>query len=98
MSGQAAFDISIITHDRVVFEGRAVSIIVPGVSGYLGILARHAPIVASLGNGILTVFGEDESETSWDMNLGLMNVRDNRVFILAEDIRERPGGRASASA
>lgn len=98
MSGQAWFDLSIITHDRVVYEGNAVSIIVPGVSGYLGILARHAPIVASLGNGTLTVFGEDGTEIVWDMKLGLLEARDNRVSILVEDIREMAGGQASSSA
>ncbi|MDM7993551.1 MAG: hypothetical protein QUS11_09570 [Candidatus Fermentibacter sp.] len=91
MSGQAEFDLRVITHDRIVYEGRAVSIVAPGVSGYLGILARHAPIVASLGNGTLTVFRTDGTEIAWSMNLGLLEAGDNRVSILVEDIRQKTG-------
>lgn len=91
MSGQAEFDLRVITHDRVMYDGRAVSLVAPGVSGYLGILARHAPIVASLGNGTLTVFGADGTQTVWSMNLGLLEAGDNRVSILVEEVREKTG-------
>jgi F-type H+-transporting ATPase subunit epsilon len=75
-----------MTHDRIVYRGSAVSVVAPGVAGYLGILANHAPIVASLGSGILTVFKADGSSDEWTVNLGLLEALDNSVSILAEEI------------
>lgn len=45
------FGLSIVTPEKVFFEGRATGLVVPAELGYLGILAHHAPIIASLVSG-----------------------------------------------
>jgi F-type H+-transporting ATPase subunit epsilon len=50
-----AFQVGIYSRDRIIYEGQAVSLIVPSVSGYLGVLADHAPIVAKLSSGKITI-------------------------------------------
>lgn len=87
MSGGSSFDLSIIAHDRIVFEGRATSVVAPGAYGYLGVMARHRPMIASLGRGTLTVVEESGDVGRWALNQGVMEVVANTVTILAEDIQ-----------
>ena len=41
--------------DRLVFQGDARSVVVPAEDGELGILPRHAPLIAKLGDGELRI-------------------------------------------
>ncbi len=45
------FDVSLVTPDGAVFEGEAEMMIVPGQIGEIGVLARHAPLIATLKAG-----------------------------------------------
>jgi F-type H+-transporting ATPase subunit epsilon len=49
------FAIQVVTPDGEVWSGRAVSVIVPGVDGYFGVWAGHAPLVAGMGTGALMI-------------------------------------------
>ena len=42
------FDVALVTPDGAVFDGAAQMIVVPGAAGEIGVLARHAPLVATL--------------------------------------------------
>ena len=44
----ATFDLSLVTPDGPVFEGEVEMLIVPGADGEIGVLARHAPLIAML--------------------------------------------------
>lgn len=80
----ATFLLQIATPERLVFSGRARSIIAPGSEGYLGVLAHHAPLVATLGVGDLTVLGEDGRETHIAVNRGVLEVLANTATVLAD--------------
>src|SRR4051794_2080033 len=45
------FPISVVTPEGPAFEGEAEMLIVPGAAGEIGVLARHAPLVAMLKAG-----------------------------------------------
>ena len=45
------FDVSLVTPDGSVFDGEAEMVVVPGAAGEIGVLARHAPLVATLKAG-----------------------------------------------
>src|SRR6188768_3162481 len=45
------FDVELVTPDGPVFQGDAHMLIVPGQAGEIGVLARHAPLVATLKAG-----------------------------------------------
>ena len=47
----ATFDVSLVTPDGPVFEGEVEMLIVPGAAGEIGVLARHAPLIAMLKAG-----------------------------------------------
>jgi len=46
-----AFDVALVTPEGPVFQGEAHMLIVPGAAGEIGVLARHAPLVATLKAG-----------------------------------------------
>lgn len=47
----AHFTLSIVTPQTIFFEGQVSSLVVPAALGYLGVLAHHAPLVASMRPG-----------------------------------------------
>lgn len=49
------FQVGIYSAEKTLYEGQATSLIVPSQSGYLGILADHAPVVAKLKAGKITL-------------------------------------------
>jgi F-type H+-transporting ATPase subunit epsilon len=45
------FDVAVVTPEGDTFRGEAEMLIVPGAAGEIGVLARHAPLVATLKAG-----------------------------------------------
>jgi F-type H+-transporting ATPase subunit epsilon len=80
---QKTFQVSIHSSERTVYDGRAVSAIVPCRSGYLGILADHAPLAARLRAGKITLrLPEGESSVIDSRADGFLEVLKNKVTIL----------------
>jgi|YNPNPStandDraft_1061719.scaffolds.fasta_scaffold00808_5 F-type H+-transporting ATPase subunit epsilon len=79
------FKLEIITPDRVVYASDTVeSVTLPGMEGYLGILANHAPLVTGLGIGELDLRCADGSEEMVAISGGFAEVSDNKVTVLAD--------------
>ena len=51
MADRKAFSVSVVTPDGAAYEGDAEMLIVPGAAGEIGVLARHAPLIATLKAG-----------------------------------------------
>ncbi|SVB98166.1 uncharacterized protein METZ01_LOCUS251020, partial [marine metagenome] len=47
--------VCVVSPDSVLFDGPAVSIVAPAWDGKVGILAGHAPMIALLGSGELSI-------------------------------------------
>ena len=47
------FKVTIVTPEKTAYEAEAVSVILPGTEGYLGVWANHAPLVTGLRQVIL---------------------------------------------
>ena len=56
------FQISLASPENILFSGQVNQVDLPGVEGDFGILAGHAPIVAMLRPGIVTVIEGDDRE------------------------------------
>ncbi len=78
------FELAIMAPDHKLFEGRARALIAPGVEGYFGVLARHAPMVAQLGPGVLTVTEERGEKHYYAVSSGFLEVNPDGVTILAD--------------
>jgi len=77
------FDLDIITPERAIYKGKAVSLIVPTDVGYMGVLRDHAPLVASLGKGNITIKDPEMRVTKIDSSgNGFLEVTRKKVTIL----------------
>ena len=52
----------IVSQDRMVFEGDADMVLVPGSQGEMGILPNHAPLLSTLKFGVLRVRIKDRKK------------------------------------
>jgi F-type H+-transporting ATPase subunit epsilon len=54
----ATFQFELVSPEKLLFSGDVTQVDVPGIEGDFGVLAGHAPMVATLRPGILTVHGD----------------------------------------
>jgi F-type H+-transporting ATPase subunit epsilon len=89
----------IVSQDRLVFEGDADMIIVPGILGEMGILPKHAPLLSTLKMGVLRVRTQGREE-DFTVSGGVIEVQPDLVTILAdaaENVMEIDVARAEAA-
>lgn len=80
------FDVSLVTPDGAVFEGEVEMLIVPGQDGEIGVLARHAPLVATLKAGGTRVHIRREEEVrEFATGPGFFKVEQDRALALVDD-------------
>ncbi|MFO7176602.1 F0F1 ATP synthase subunit epsilon, partial [Enterococcus faecium] len=72
------------TPDGAAFEGDARMVIAKSVTGELGILPKHIPMVTPLDVSVLKLRHEDGGRTLIAISGGFMEVRPDTVTILAE--------------
>lgn len=77
--------LSIITPDKLAYEGDVTSVTVPGTSGSFQILKDHAAIVSTLEDGKVIVKNSNE-ELVIIIKGGVVEAKDNNIIILAEGI------------
>ena len=73
----------IASQDRLVYEGDADIVILPGTSGEMGILPNHAPLLTTLNLGVVKVRKGDQEEI-FTVTGGLAEVQPDIVTILAD--------------
>jgi len=83
-TGQRTFDLSLVTPDGTVFDGEAQMLVVPGAAGEIGVLARHAPLVAMLKAGEIRVKAGNEWQ-SFAAGPGFFKVQRDRAIVLVDD-------------
>jgi F-type H+-transporting ATPase subunit epsilon len=91
--GRRLFSISLTTPDGAVFEEEAEMVIVPGAAGEIGVLARHAPLIALLKAGSTRVYMDRETQNVLEFATGpgFFTVEQDRALALVDtavDVRE----------
>ena len=97
----ARFDVAIVTPDGAAFEGQAEMLIVPGAAGEIGVLARHAPLVATLKAGSTRIYRDRASDEVVELATGpgFFKVELDRALALVDDavdVKEIDDARAQA--
>jgi len=80
------FSLEIIGPDKVVFRGEATSLTAPGVDGLFQVLYNHAPLLAQLGIGPMTVKSSGGQDTDFAVSGGFVEVRNNHVVVLVDTV------------
>jgi F-type H+-transporting ATPase subunit epsilon len=52
----ATFHFDLVSPEKLAFSGEVDQVDIPGVEGDFGVLAGHAPVIAAIRPGIITVF------------------------------------------
>lgn len=73
----------IVSQDRLVFEGEADIVIVPGSLGEMGIMPGHAPLLSTLELGVIRVKNGD-LEDVFTVTGGFIEVQPDIVTIMAD--------------
>ncbi len=78
--------ISLVTPEGAAFEGEAEMVVVPGAAGEIGVLARHAPLVAMLKAGSTRVHLRRDAEVrEFATGPGFFKVEQDRALALVDD-------------
>jgi len=78
------FKLEILTPNGEIYNGNAVSVILPGEEGEFGVLAGHASLTTLLEAGVVDVEQEDKSVESILINWGVVQVDEEKVIVLVE--------------
>lgn len=78
------FQLEIVTPRKVVYSGDADSFSAPGVEGGFQVLVNHAPLLAGIGVGEVKVRDAAGHETHYATSGGVVEVKRNRVVLMAE--------------
>ena len=83
----ALFHVTITIPDRVAYEAEASSLIVPAQMGYLGVLAHHAPIIAQLRPGTITLRDSHDKITGLNIKTkGFLEFSGNIATIMLDSL------------
>lgn len=72
--------VSVISPEKVLFEGETASVSAPAFDGEVGILPKHAPMVTLLGKGVLRLAGGQR----FNVEGGFLQVVDDQVRVVTE--------------
>ena len=79
------FDVSIVTPEGPAYEGEAEMLVVPGAAGEIGVLARHAPLIATLKAGETRVYITQNEIRAYATGPGFFQVQFDRAIALVDD-------------
>ena len=79
------FSVSLVTPDGAAFEGDVEMVVVPGAAGEIGVLARHAPLIATLKAGSTRIHpGEGAEIREFATGPGFFQVLQDRAIALVD--------------
>lgn len=80
-------NIRVLTPDRIICSTTADEVVLPGVTGQIGVLDGHASLITALDTGLLRI----KLDNKWTPIIlcgGLAEIDRNRVTVLVNDVEE----------
>ena len=78
------FELSIISAESKVFEGKVENILVPGMVGDFLVLSNHAPCISSIRPGFLEFSEGTSDKQRYFVSGGIIEVINNNVSVLVD--------------
>lgn len=76
--------LEILTPNGEIYNGKALSVTLPGEEGEFGVLAEHSSLSTLLDAGVIDIEKEDKSIESILINWGVVQVDEEKVVVLVE--------------
>ena len=86
-----SIELSVVSPEKVVYQGQARSLVAPAWDGQVGILPGHAPLLTLLASGALSIEPESGARREFQVSGGVMKDESNTVTVLAERVGEADG-------
>ncbi len=90
--------VRVVSPEKTVFEGDASAVVAPAWDGQVGILPRHAPMLALLGAGVLNIERPGGGNDSFHVAGGVLKVEGDQVTVLTEYAGDEPPAEVPADA
>ena len=82
----STFHFELVSPERLMFSGEVTQVDVPGEDGDFGVLAVHAPLVATIRPGVLTIHPEQTAPVMIVVRGGFAEVGPTGVTVLAQEV------------
>jgi F-type H+-transporting ATPase subunit epsilon len=76
--------LEIVAPEKKIFSGDVKLIQVPGSKGQFEVLNNHAAIISTLKKGTVKIVSLEGEKTFFDISSGIIEVKSNKVVVLAE--------------
>jgi F-type H+-transporting ATPase subunit epsilon len=76
--------VRVVSPDSVVFDGEGSAVVAPAWDGKVGILPNHAPMLALVGSGVLSIERVGGGTDAFHVAGGVLKVERNQVTVLTE--------------
>jgi F-type H+-transporting ATPase subunit epsilon len=80
-----AFEFQLVSPERILFQGHATMVVLPAVTGSLGVLVNHAPTLVTLAKGIIDVYNDNEITHRLYVGGGFANITEQSCLVMADD-------------
>lgn len=80
----ADFQFSLVSPEKELYTGDAVSVVVPGTEGMFEVMPGHAPLMSTLSPGLIAFKGQSGEEQRFYVRGGFADVTPSGVTVLAE--------------
>ena len=86
----AELHVRVVSPEKTVFDGTAAAVVAPAWDGLVGILPGHAPMLALLGMGPLSIERPGGGTDAFHVVGGVLKVERNQVTLLTEYAGSEP--------
>ncbi len=76
--------LEILTPNGEIYNGYAVSVVLPGEEGEFGVLPEHVSLTALLQAGVVDIQQENGKTESIVVNWGVVQITQNKVVVLVD--------------
>jgi F-type H+-transporting ATPase subunit epsilon len=77
-------NLEVVTPSGMIFNGKALSVTLPGEEGEFGVLPHHAALTTLLKAGVVDIEKSDKSVESVVVNWGVVQVDEAKVVVLVD--------------
>ena len=74
--------LSLISHEKTVFQSDVISVTLPGLAGDLTVLDDHVPLITPLKKGKITIQDKNSKEFIFDIERGVLEVQPKETTVL----------------
>ena len=86
MAEERAFNLRVISPDRIFYEGEAIMLELNTTEGQVGIYKNHVPMTYIIEPGIMTITASEESKKEAALHSGFIQILQDEITILAETV------------